>query len=110
MLSSRGAARIPSPGGWVPPAGVRPGWDWTPPHGLVYSLDALPLWLRLWMSVPFLDRVAHVWLWRHGFFLVEPPEAGDVEGGAGVREPRTPRPPADHTGAIRHAPQTAGGS
>jgi len=32
--------RIPSPGGWTPPSGVKPGWAWLPPSG------ASPAWRR----------------------------------------------------------------
>ena len=35
-----------SPGSWVPPAGVRPAWNWTPPYGLTARLDRVPLWVR----------------------------------------------------------------
>ncbi len=56
-------------------------------------LDRTPLWVRVWYRVPFLDRFAHAWLWRHGGFDVVPPYGPDGGGTAGVREPRRPHPP-----------------
>src|SRR4051812_701421 len=46
-----------------------------------------------WYQTPFLDRRAHVYMWRHGFWWVEPPhrDAPD-DHGAGVREPLRPVP------------------
>jgi hypothetical protein len=67
--------RVPSPGGWNPPAGVRPGWDWTPPGGMGSRLDRVPLWARVWHGTPLVDRYAHVWLWHHGGWDVVPPAA-----------------------------------
>ncbi|MGH3302115.1 MAG: hypothetical protein ACRDOK_10620 [Streptosporangiaceae bacterium] len=67
--------RVASPGGWDPPAGVRPAWNWTPPSGITPRLDRVPLWARLWYSTPLMDRYAHAWLWHHGGWDVVPPEA-----------------------------------
>lgn len=66
--------RVPSPGGWSVPDGVRPGWDWTPSGGARPRLDRLPLWARLWYRTPVLDRSAHVWMWSHGGWDVVPPD------------------------------------
>lgn len=63
----------PSPGGWMPPSGCRPGWDWKPPDGLLPRLSRMPLWVRACYHTPFLDRTAHEWMWHHGGFDVIPP-------------------------------------
>jgi hypothetical protein len=70
--------RVPSPGGWSAPAGVRPAWNWTPPPGLAPRLDRVPPWARIWYGTPMLDRYAHAWLWYHGGWDVVPPEAWDT--------------------------------
>ena len=67
--------RVPSPGGWVAPANVRPAWNWTPPPAITPRLDRVPLWVRLWYGTPFADRSAHAWMWRHGGWDVVPPGA-----------------------------------
>src|SRR5215469_7246661 len=67
--------RVPSPGGWSAPAGVRPAWNWTPPPGISPRLDRAPWWARVWYSTPLADRYAHAWLWYHGGWDVVPPEA-----------------------------------
>ncbi|MGW5364974.1 hypothetical protein [Actinopolymorpha pittospori] len=64
---------VPSPGGWTAPAGTRPAWTWTPPHGMRPRLDRAPRWVRIWYHTPFLDRYAHEWLWHHGGWDVIPP-------------------------------------
>lgn len=33
---------VPSPGGWDPPPGLRPGWDWVPPGGARPTPQAMP--------------------------------------------------------------------
>jgi hypothetical protein len=66
--------RVPSPGGWDPPPGVRPAWNWTPPSGITVRLDRVPLWARLWYSTPLLHRYAQAWLWRRGGWDVVSPE------------------------------------
>jgi hypothetical protein len=78
-----------SPGRWVAPPGTKPGWNWIPDgHGLHPRLSEVPTWVRLWYWTPFVDRWAHVWMWHHGGWSITPhPPAG-----AGVREPRRPRP------------------
>jgi hypothetical protein len=65
----------PSPGGWRPPAGARPAWQWAPPDGLRIRLDRVPLWVRLWYRTPIVDRHAHSWMWEHGGWDVLPPAA-----------------------------------
>ncbi len=68
--------RVPSPGGWAAPAGVRPAWDWTPAgSGVTLRLDRVPRWAGLWYRTPLLDRYAHAWLWYHGGWDVIPPES-----------------------------------
>ncbi|SRR6266542_509150 len=68
-----GPKRVSSPGGWAPPPGVRPGWNWVPPGGAVPRVDLMPRWVRLWYHTPFIDRFAHAWMWRHGGWEVLPP-------------------------------------
>jgi hypothetical protein len=65
--------RVPSPGGWMAPADVRPAWNWTPPPGITPRLDRVALWVRLWYGTPLADRSAHVWMWYHGGWDVVPP-------------------------------------
>jgi hypothetical protein len=65
--------RVPSPGGWMAPAGVRAAWNWTPPPGITPRLDRVPLWVRLWYGTPLADRSAHAWMWYHGGWDVVPP-------------------------------------
>lgn len=73
--------RVPSPGGWEPPSGVRPGWDWLPPHGATPRLHAVPWWVRIWYRTPIVDRFAHLWMWDHGGFAVVPPgQLDEFEG------------------------------
>jgi hypothetical protein len=67
--------RVPSPGGWTAPRDVLPAWNWAPPSGMTPRLDRSPRWVRLWYRVPFADRYAHAWMWRHGGWDVVPPEA-----------------------------------
>ena len=50
--------RIPSPGGWIVPPGVRPAWNWTPPPGIVPRPDRAPRWVRWWYRTPLIDRYA----------------------------------------------------
>ena len=38
--------------------------------------DLMPMWLRAWSRVPFVDRYAHPWMWSRGGFEVVPPSAG----------------------------------
>jgi hypothetical protein len=63
----------PSPGGWRPPAGSRPAWQWTPPDGLRERLERVPAWVRLWYKTPFVDRYACTWMWQHGGWDMLPP-------------------------------------
>lgn len=58
--------RVPSPGGWIAPPGVLPGWNWGPPEGIVPRPDRAPRWVRWWYATPFIDRYAHAWMWWHG--------------------------------------------
>jgi hypothetical protein len=86
---------VRSPGGWMPPTGSRPGWNWLPPSGGTADLLGMPRWVRTWYRTPFLDRRAHVYMWRHGYWFVERPGGrpdDPDEGDAGVREPRSPGP------------------
>ncbi|CCH89198.1 protein of unknown function [Modestobacter italicus] len=81
-----------SPGGWVPPPGVLPGWNWLPPdHGVRPDLGRVPLWVRAWHRTPLIDRYAHVWMWRHGGLEILPSQQGPADP-AGDREPLRPRP------------------
>ena len=63
----------PSPSGWQPPPGCLPAWNWAPPAGLRPRFDRVPPWVRLWYRIPFIDRYAHAWMWRHGGWDVLPP-------------------------------------
>ena len=65
--------RIPSPGGWTVPLGLRPGWNWVPSSGAVPRADLMPPWVRIWYRTPFVDRFAHTWMWSHGGWEVAPP-------------------------------------
>lgn len=66
------SALVASPGGWLAPAGTRPGWDWTPPPGITPRTDRMRWPVRLWARTPVLDRFAYAWMWSHGGFDVEP--------------------------------------
>ena len=65
--------RIPSPGGWTAPSGMRPGWNWVPPGGAVPRLALMPRWVRVWYHTPFVDRLAYAWMWSHEGWEVVPP-------------------------------------
>ena len=71
---------VPSPGGWLAPAGSRPAWNWTPPDGLRWRRDRVPAWVRFWYRIPFVDRYACAWMWYHGGWDVIPPVAGPATG------------------------------
>jgi hypothetical protein len=73
-VGSLGAGLVLSPGGWRPPPGVLPAWNWLPPEGANPRLDLVPWWVRAWYQLPFIDRYAHAWMWRHGAWEVRPPE------------------------------------
>ncbi len=90
---------IPSPGGWVAPAGCRPGWDWVPPSGVYVRPDSLGRWMRAWYRTPFVDRYAHAWMWHHGCFDVSPPSGPEA---AGVREPSRQAPNAGTEKVLLH--------
>jgi hypothetical protein len=64
---------LPSPAGWTPPPGSRPGWEWVPPGGATPRPDLMPRWLKLMYRTPILDRRAHELMWERGGFLVLPP-------------------------------------
>jgi hypothetical protein len=34
-----------------------PAWNWLPPAGANPRLDLVPLWVRAWYQLPFIDRV-----------------------------------------------------
>jgi hypothetical protein len=85
----------------MPPADAKPGWNW-PDTGLVERQDRAPGWVLWWLNIPFFDRWAHVWMWHHGCYEVQPPNSGhNLPPGpdGGVREPRRPFPPTDSTHA-----------
>jgi hypothetical protein len=63
-----------SPGGWTPPPGVLPAWNWLPSEGAAPRLDLMPWWARVWYHLPLIDRYAHAWMWRHGAWEIRPPE------------------------------------
>jgi hypothetical protein len=71
-----------SPGGWTPPPGALPAWNWLPSEGAAPRLDLVPRWARAWYHLPFIDRYAHAWMWRHGAWEVRPPdtELGHIGG------------------------------
>ena len=50
-----------------------PAWNWLPPEGASPRLDLVPLWVWAWYQLPFIDRYAHAWMWRHGAWEVRPP-------------------------------------
>ena len=78
------SGRVPSPGGWAVPPGVRPAWNWTPPPGIAPRPDRAPRWVRWWYGTQFIDRYAYSWMWWHGAWDVVPAGGGDT---AGIREP-----------------------
>jgi hypothetical protein len=94
--------RIPSPGGWTPPSGVKPGWAWLPPNGASPRLEAMPTWVRLWYWGPFIDRWAYVWMWDRGGWWVEPPGSPPPPEDASVREPIRPTPPEPNASVAKH--------
>lgn len=63
---------VRSPGGWRAPEGRPPGWNWFPPGGGAPRADRMPWWLRFAYRVPFLDRLAHEWMWWRGGWDVLP--------------------------------------
>jgi hypothetical protein len=60
----------------VAPEGMRAGRDWVPEGGAGERLDRMPRWVRLWSKDPF-RSIGDVdgWLWDHGGYDVEGPEA-----------------------------------
>ena len=59
---------VASPGNWVVPPVMRPGWDWLPEQGVRGAhprLRGMPRWVRVWYRTPFLDRYAYEWMWWH---------------------------------------------
>jgi len=68
------ADRVFSPGGWLTPPGVMPGWNWLPTGGASPRLDVLPLWVRAWYRIPLIDRYAHVYMWHHGAWETASPD------------------------------------
>lgn len=84
-----------SPGQWTAPDSSLPAWNWLPPgHGVSPRLDRVPDWVRVWYRIPFVDRYAYAWMWRHGGWDVFGPEPTDPATGAEVRQPRDPAPTA----------------
>ena len=45
-----------------------------PPPGAQLAFERTPLWARVWVCIPIVDRFARQWMWSHGGFLVFPPE------------------------------------
>ena len=62
--------------------GVLPAWNWLPSEGVAPRLDLVPWWAWVWYHLPFIDRYAHAWMWRHGAWEVRPPdtELGHIGG------------------------------
>ena len=71
------------------PWGAVPGWLVRAGEGDArMALDAgvraefapgrMPWWVRLWCSVPLVDRYAYVWMWHHGGWDVLPPGVDPV--------------------------------
>lgn len=79
---------VPSPGGWQASSGARPGWDWVPPCGASVNASVLPLWVKVWRRLPFIDRYGYPWMGHHGGWLVEP--AGHGTGGGDPSSDRAP--------------------
>jgi hypothetical protein len=74
---------VRSPGGWTAPVDRAPGWNWFPPSGAAPRLSEAPPLARWLFHCPFIQRVAHTWLWRHGYWTVEAapgsqPSPGDI--------------------------------
>jgi hypothetical protein len=69
--SSRRFERVPSPGPWPAPLGVRAGSDWLPPGGISERTDRLSLWRRVWLRVAHSSHQRAEWLWFHGGYDVE---------------------------------------
>jgi hypothetical protein len=99
---------VPSPGGWEVPAGSMPGWKWTPAGGLRPRLERVPRPVRFWYLMPFIDRYAYVWMWRHGGWDVDAPPGATGPDAAGVREPLRP-PPTSASGGAERIPAPLGG-
>jgi hypothetical protein len=57
-----------------PSTGGAAGLERAPPRGASPRLDLAPWWVRVWYQLPFIDRYAHAWMWRHGAWEVRPPE------------------------------------
>lgn len=94
--ATRSFTSVVSPGNYVVPKGLRPGWEWLPEHGAVPNLRSLPHWVRLWYATPWLDRHAYEWMWWHGGWAVlvpaDPPEPPpDIGDRAPLRPTPTPR-------------------
>ena len=103
-----------SPGGWTPPPGVLPAWNWLPSEGAAPRLDLVPWWARVWYHLPFIDRYAHAWMWRHGAWEARPPEMEPGHSGArteGIQRSRADRPGTRmpwSTAVCNAAPQVQG--
>ena len=94
-----------SPGEWSPPPGVLPAWNWHPAEatGLSPRFDRVPWWALVWFHLPFVDRYAHAWMWRHGGWDVWL-SGYESPGEAGVPAPRLPGGPAPEVGAALPTP------
>jgi hypothetical protein len=43
----------------------------------------VPSWARAWFRTPFIDRLAHAWMWDHGGWDIVPAsEPGSEENGS----------------------------
>lgn len=104
FTTPRAFSGVSSPGHWVVPSGMRPGWDWLPEPGASPNLRAMPRWARVWYRLPFIDRFAYEWMWWHGGWSVWVPGDDPPPPDIGVREPRRPTP-ADRTGAAAVMPE-----
>lgn len=95
----RDPGRRLSPAGWVVPDGLLAAWDWLPPGGASPRLDLAPRWLRCWYWTPFVDRWAHAYMWRRGYYEVDPGPGGGAQDRQATRPGRPPAPtlPAEAT-------------
>jgi hypothetical protein len=74
---------VRSPGGWTAPEGREAGWSWFPPSGASPRLEEAPRLARWLFHRPVIQRLAHTWLWRHGYWTVQTapefqPSSGDI--------------------------------
>jgi hypothetical protein len=81
---------------WMEPStGEVAGLELAPASGASPRLDLVPLWVRAWYQLPFTDRYAHAWMWRHRAWEVRPPdpELGNMRPRTeGIQRSPTDRP------------------